>query len=195
MEEARAATSARSGQEVINASPPILFARIARLDLFERLAPRIIVPTAVFDEVRAGQTKDVTASVALAWAAERRAPDIAVPLGYAATQVPVFNAIVVRQEPQELLTRLDERLVPLPQRTQIVFSQVASRPRPTHRTTPSALSSRSARAIVGRLTAGRARSRSAYRNSLGSLLTTSRIMSRFAPRLAPVAPTRSSNSR
>jgi hypothetical protein len=41
---------------------------------------------------------------------------------------------------------------------------------------------------VGRLTAGSARSRSAYRNSLGSRLTTSRIMSRFAPRLAPVAP-------
>jgi len=73
-------------------------------------------------------------------------------------------------------------------------SHVASRPRPTHRTAPSALSSRSARAIVGRLTAGSARSRSAYRNSLGSRSTTSRIMFRFAPRLAVVDPTRSSNS-
>ena len=58
--------------------------------------------------------------------------------------------------------------IPLPQLTADRFSQVASRRRPTHRTTPSALSSRSARAIVERLTAGRARSRSAYRNSLGS---------------------------
>src|SRR5665213_3107356 len=57
---------------------------------------------------------------------------------------------------------------------QIIFSQVASRPLPTHRTTPAALNSRSARAIVGRLTAGRARSRSAYRNSLGRRLTTAR---------------------
>jgi predicted nucleic acid-binding protein len=66
---------------VINASPLILFARIARLDLFERLAPRIIVPSAVFEEVRAGQEKDATAASALAWAAERRVPDAAVPVG------------------------------------------------------------------------------------------------------------------
>lgn len=66
---------------VINASPLILFARIARLDLFERLAPRIIVPSAVFEEVRAGQEKDTTAAIALAWAAERRVPDATVPVG------------------------------------------------------------------------------------------------------------------
>jgi predicted nucleic acid-binding protein len=40
---------------VINASPLILFARIGRLDLFEQLAPKIIIPSAVFDEVRIGQ--------------------------------------------------------------------------------------------------------------------------------------------
>jgi len=65
---------------VINASPLILFARIARLDLFERLAPRIIVPSAVFEEVRAGQAKDATAATALAWAADRRVPDADVPV-------------------------------------------------------------------------------------------------------------------
>ena len=47
---------------VINASPLILFARIARLDLFEGLAPTIIVPRAVVEEVRAGQAKDSTAA-------------------------------------------------------------------------------------------------------------------------------------
>lgn len=66
---------------VINASPLILFARIARLDLFERLSPRIVVPSAVFEEVLAGQEKDTTAAIALSWAAERRVPDAAVPIG------------------------------------------------------------------------------------------------------------------
>jgi predicted nucleic acid-binding protein len=66
---------------VINASPLILFARIARLDLFERLSPRIIVPSAVFEEVRAGQEKDATAASALAWAVERGVPDAVVPVG------------------------------------------------------------------------------------------------------------------
>lgn len=66
---------------VINASPLILFARIGRLDLFERLAPGIIVPNAVFEEVRAGQGKDPTASIALSWAEGRRVPDAVVPVG------------------------------------------------------------------------------------------------------------------
>ena len=66
---------------VINASPLILFARIGRLNLFERLAPRIIVPNAVLEEVRAGQEKDSTAAIALAWAAERCVPDANVPVG------------------------------------------------------------------------------------------------------------------
>lgn len=64
---------------VINASPLILFARIARLDLFERLTPRILVPRAVFEEVRAGQEHDPTAAVALAWAIERCVPDATLP--------------------------------------------------------------------------------------------------------------------
>jgi predicted nucleic acid-binding protein len=66
---------------IINASPLILFARIARLDLFERLTPKVIVPRAVLEEVRAGQHKDPTAATALAWAAERCVPDAAVPVG------------------------------------------------------------------------------------------------------------------
>jgi predicted nucleic acid-binding protein len=66
---------------VINASPLILFARIGRLDLFEQLASKIIIPSAVFDEVRIGQEKDRTAAIALAWSAERRLPDLVVPAG------------------------------------------------------------------------------------------------------------------
>jgi hypothetical protein len=62
---------------VINAPPLILFARIGRLDLFEQLASKIIIPSAVFDEVRIGQEKDGTAAIALAWSAET--PDLVVP--------------------------------------------------------------------------------------------------------------------
>jgi len=46
----------------------------------QRLAPRIIVPRAVFEEVRAGQEKDPTAALALAWAEERCLPDATVPV-------------------------------------------------------------------------------------------------------------------
>ena len=61
---------------VVNASPLILFSRIGRLDLIERLAPTILIPNAVIEEVRAGQDKDPTATVALEWAARNRADDI-----------------------------------------------------------------------------------------------------------------------
>ena len=47
---------------VVNASPLILFSRIGRLDLIERLAPAILIPNAVLEEVRAGQLKDRTAA-------------------------------------------------------------------------------------------------------------------------------------
>ena len=63
---------------VVNASPLILFSRIARLDLIERLAPAILIPNAVIEEVRAGQQKDPTATAALAWAAKYHIADVAV---------------------------------------------------------------------------------------------------------------------
>jgi predicted nucleic acid-binding protein len=50
---------------VVNASPLILFSRIGRLDLIERLTSVILIPSAVIEEVRAGQTKDPSAAVAL----------------------------------------------------------------------------------------------------------------------------------
>ena len=61
---------------VVNASPLILFARISRLDLIKRLAPRILIPNAVIEEVRAGQHKDGTAASALGWAERYRVEDI-----------------------------------------------------------------------------------------------------------------------
>ena len=61
---------------VVDASPLILFARIGRLDLIERLAPTILIPNAVTQEVRAGQQKDWTAATALGWAEQYRVNDM-----------------------------------------------------------------------------------------------------------------------
>jgi hypothetical protein len=47
---------------VIDASPLILFSRIGRLDLIGRIAPAILIPDAVIEEIRAGQAKDRTAT-------------------------------------------------------------------------------------------------------------------------------------
>jgi len=63
---------------VVNASPLILFSRITRLDLIERLAPRILIPNAVIEEFRAGQRKDPRVVTALKWAERYRVEDIAV---------------------------------------------------------------------------------------------------------------------
>lgn len=63
---------------VVNASPLILFSRIARLDLIERLAPTILIPNAVIEEVRVGEHKDRAAAIALEWAGRYRVEDIAV---------------------------------------------------------------------------------------------------------------------
>ena len=63
---------------VVDASPLILFSRIDQLDLIEGLAPAILVPNAVIEEVRAGQHKDPAAARALEWAARYRVEDIAV---------------------------------------------------------------------------------------------------------------------
>lgn len=64
---------------VLNASPIILYARIGRLDIIERLAPGLIVPATVTEEVKAGVHKDTTAKNAAAWAAQFQRPDILIP--------------------------------------------------------------------------------------------------------------------
>jgi predicted nucleic acid-binding protein len=46
--------------------------------LIERVAPAILIPNAVIDEVRAGQEKDRTATTALEWAERYRVEDMAV---------------------------------------------------------------------------------------------------------------------
>jgi predicted nucleic acid-binding protein len=63
---------------VVNASPLILFSRIGRLDLIERLAPTILIPNAVIEEVRVGEHKDRTAGTVVEWAERYRVADIAV---------------------------------------------------------------------------------------------------------------------
>ena len=67
-----------SEEWVVNASPLILFSRIDRLDLIKDVAPAILVPNAVIEEVRAGQHKDRTAARAMEWAGGYRVEDIAV---------------------------------------------------------------------------------------------------------------------
>lgn len=64
---------------MIDASPLILFSRIGRLDLIERLAPAVLVPDMVIAEVYSGADKDQAASGAVAWARRFRASDIALP--------------------------------------------------------------------------------------------------------------------
>lgn len=64
---------------VVNASPLILFARIGRLDLIERLALSILIPSAVVEEVRDGEKQDHTAKMALEWAVRYEVPNIGVP--------------------------------------------------------------------------------------------------------------------
>jgi hypothetical protein len=53
-----------------------LFSRIGRLDLIERMAPAILIPNAVIEEVRAGQHKDPTAAAALEWAGRYGVEDL-----------------------------------------------------------------------------------------------------------------------
>ncbi len=61
---------------VINASPLILLSRIDRLDLIERLAPAVLIPRAVIEEVRAGQDHDGTAAAALKWVEQYRVENV-----------------------------------------------------------------------------------------------------------------------
>jgi predicted nucleic acid-binding protein len=63
---------------VVNASPLILFSRIGRLDLIERLAPAILIPKAVIEEVRAGHHKDPKAATALEWAEQYQVENVMV---------------------------------------------------------------------------------------------------------------------
>jgi len=63
---------------VVNASPLILFARVNRLALIELLAPAVLVPGAVVEEIRVGLPHDPTASAAVEWAVPHRVENVAV---------------------------------------------------------------------------------------------------------------------
>ncbi len=82
----------------VNASPIILFSRIGRLDLIERLAPTILIPNAVIEEVRAGEGKDGTVTATLERAGKYRVEDVALitsiehwDLGGAGLRSPIFR--------------------------------------------------------------------------------------------------------
>ena len=64
---------------VLNASPLILFARVNRLDLVEKLSTQAIVPDAVIDEIRAGEADDPSANAGLSFAQSRRVPNVLLP--------------------------------------------------------------------------------------------------------------------
>ena len=64
---------------IIDASPLIILARIARLDWFERLPSTALVPQAVIREIAAGAGHDPTAPGAVRWATSRSVADLPVP--------------------------------------------------------------------------------------------------------------------
>ena len=64
---------------VVDASPIILYSRISRLDLINSLAPGVIVPEKVIDEIRIGIEKDNTAGDALSWSVRYQQTDLHVP--------------------------------------------------------------------------------------------------------------------
>ena len=65
---------------VMDASPLILFSRIERLDLIERLAPAIEVPDTVIHEVLNGVGWDKSALAGADWAKRFRVPDLSLPV-------------------------------------------------------------------------------------------------------------------
>lgn len=96
---------------VINASPIILYSRIGRLDLIERLAPTVIVPATVIEEIQTGIEKDTTGNEAMNWAIQYKQNDIIVPstierwdLGPGESQVISFCL------PGNRLAMLDDRM-------------------------------------------------------------------------------------
>lgn len=63
---------------VINASPLILMGKLGRLDLFQKLAPQLIVPSAVIKEISAGVC-DTTTQKTIDWAVQFAVPNNDVP--------------------------------------------------------------------------------------------------------------------
>lgn len=70
---------ARAEPWVVNASPLILLGKIGQLGLLEALAPKILVPAAVVEEIAAGTDRDREGPSILTWARARSVQDVAVP--------------------------------------------------------------------------------------------------------------------
>ncbi|NEX18043.1 MAG: hypothetical protein C1943_15875 [Halochromatium sp.] len=64
----------------MDASPLILFSRVERLDLIERLAPAVEVPDTVIHEVLNGVGWDKSALAGADWAKRFRVPDLSLPV-------------------------------------------------------------------------------------------------------------------
>ena len=65
---------------VLNASPVILLGKIGRLNLLESLAPKAVVPNAVFLEIQAGIGEHQAVQSTMDWVAPRRTADVPIPL-------------------------------------------------------------------------------------------------------------------
>ncbi|WP_031388155.1 DUF3368 domain-containing protein [Desulfonatronum thiodismutans] len=64
---------------VVNASPLILLGKIRKLDLLHRLAPRVVVPAAVVEEISVGRIETATRQT-LDWVKPYIWPDMPVPV-------------------------------------------------------------------------------------------------------------------
>ncbi|GMV58064.1 MAG: hypothetical protein AMXMBFR72_11760 [Betaproteobacteria bacterium] len=64
---------------VVNTSPLILLGKIGQLDLLEALAPQVLVPAAVVEELTAGADRDPEGPSMLTWAQARSAQNVPVP--------------------------------------------------------------------------------------------------------------------
>jgi predicted nucleic acid-binding protein len=73
-----------------------MLGKINRLDLAERLAPRLHVPQAVIDEV-AGGRQDALAQAALKWALRHATPSVAVPVSILSWDIGAGESQVLAQ--------------------------------------------------------------------------------------------------
>jgi len=95
---------------IIDASPLIILARIARLDWFERLPSTTLVPQAVIREIAAGAGHDPSAPGAVRWATSRAVADLPVPASIAHRGLGDGEAqVITHGQSPERLSVLDDR--------------------------------------------------------------------------------------
>jgi predicted nucleic acid-binding protein len=95
---------------IIDASPLIILARIAKLDWFERLPSTTLVPQAVIREIAAGAGHDPSAPGAVRWATSRAVADLPVPASIARRGLGDGEAqVITHGQTPERLAVLDDR--------------------------------------------------------------------------------------